>query len=84
MKCLKCGKEMEEGWLVNPYTIRWSSSMEKPSWAVRKHYDITETEELITPSDKFWRIQGVAIRAYRCPDCKIVVFSYGESEKRGE
>jgi len=67
--CPVCGEKTEEGWLVHPWHFRWSSSKEKSSWWVQKHY-VTEGTEDLTKRDS-WGIKGSAVRAYRCLNCIV-------------
>jgi len=63
---------MEKGDMVwGSSDIRWSKENKK--WTVRG------AEPLIgTPPVTFYPIHNH--EAYRCPDCKIVVFSYGKEK----
>ena len=63
--CPACGRKMEKGYIFTGMRIWWNK--EKPGLLTH------EKEEALVES--IW--SGTRIEAYRCPDCKIVVFSYG-------
>ena len=66
--CPICGKKMEKGYVTGGGpAIFWSEE--------EKKYLTTGAEILLGG-----RIKGTFANAksYRCPDCKIVIFSYGK------
>lgn len=64
--CPRCGKKMERGYITAAQLIYWSK--EKTSRWIR-----AGDEHLVGS-----RWSGTCSEAYRCPNCKIVLFSYGK------
>jgi hypothetical protein len=62
--CPLCGAKMEKGFVTTARTIYWSEK-ETNSWT-------RAGDENLAGS----RWSGTCIAAYRCPKCKIVIFSY--------
>lgn len=68
--CPICGRKMEKGNVTCPASaINWSS--ERKSW--------TQSDTEILARGRF-KLGFANAEAYRCPNCKIVLFSY-EKEK---
>ena len=67
MKCLYCGKEMEQGYIKSPSQIFWS-----------KDKDLgPQGESSVKLSGKFWHgfFNGFSVKSYYCPDCKKIITS---------
>jgi len=71
MKCPKCGAAMEEGYVFSTgHVICWT----KYKSGYLKKYDTLLRGFLKAPKTE----------AYRCQNCKIVLFSYEEDKKKEE
>ncbi len=64
--CPICGKEMKKGYIIAAPAIHWSDK--KFKW-----YSMGLEEYVIAGSRLGF---GVGVEAYRCPNCKIALFSY--------
>ncbi|MDD3187779.1 MAG: PF20097 family protein [Bacilli bacterium] len=69
MKCIKCGKEMEKGYLSSPKHIMWTK--EKCKYSCHAFEDGDNVK--ILPISMF-KIQSV--ESYICKDCHVVVTNY--------
>ena len=68
-RCPKCLKEMERGYVYTP-----STGFRTVRWSTEHSMDMMEFKgETIIPTDNWGSIK---IPALRCPECRIVVFSY--------
>jgi len=68
--CPLCGAKMKKGYISTAQRVGWSNK--KPSPVVLRG------EEILVGS--YW--SGTCVEAYRCPDCKIVLFSYEKKMKK--
>lgn len=71
VKCPKCNKEMEKGYIGTPRYI---------SWLKDKNELITTGKTLV--HDVFWRWEKNKMEARKCEECKIVMFSYPEINRK--
>jgi len=69
--CPVCGEKMEKGYIV------WGSNSIR--WSKKKRRMVLGAEPLITRPIPLYSAQNA--EAYRCPNCTIVLFSYGEEKK---
>ena len=65
-KCPVCGEKMEKGYVASPIpAINWSK--EKKDW------NLWGSENLIRGK---YQLGNACAEAYRCPNCRIVIFNY--------
>lgn len=76
MKCPRCGKEMEHGYAEMSSGAAGPQGVMFAFTTLRWKGDTTHSKEQLFST----QIGGVGamlkIEAYRCPDCKVVAFSY--------
>jgi predicted RNA-binding Zn-ribbon protein involved in translation (DUF1610 family) len=68
--CPACGEKMVKGYISTGQQIGWSNKKPGPV--------VLRGEEIIVGS--LW--SGTRAEAFRCPNCKIVLFSYGEETEK--
>jgi hypothetical protein len=71
MKCPKCGKEMEEGFLYAPMDDVYPSGI---CWAQSQTGTCGDLIPLVK-AQRWWK-SYVSPRALRCKGCKLVQFEY--------
>ena len=69
--CPVCGAKMEKGYVSASPDVYWSEK--RVTWRFWR----TRWEPLLGGRFAKW-IQPVNAEAYRCPNCKVVLFSYDE------
>jgi len=83
--CPICGEKMEKGYVVCPESgVLWSKEKEWLALKSRKAMRIKDAEIIVGRRFRaIWNVNDMSqSEAYKCPNCKIVLFSYGEEKEK--
>jgi len=83
--CPVCGEKMEKGYVVSPASaIHWSNEEKWLALKSKNSWRIKDSEIIVGSGfHVIWNVNDMSqSKGYRCPNCKIVLFSYGEEKQK--
>ena len=70
--CPECGKTMEAGYIASSASLYWRK-WNNQNWLLRGNESLSKTSSVF----------GInKLSGFRCGDCEIVLFAYGEARKK--